>query len=226
MQRSRLLSILALGSALAFAAPAFAQPSAATSTLPCQIRLVGEFAGAPIPDPNGEFKIVVRDAASNPMPGLPVVLDFSGCMPDIQLDAPPGQNFPGMVVNCPVHQVMQITDATGTATFRIVGKAINPICGASPGAPFRCCQVIVPVSPAVSLGNLTVVTLDYNGDNQVTPPDLSCLLTDFFANNLQARGDFNCDGHISVLDASAWVGLYFGGSGGTVVPGPFCLPPP
>jgi hypothetical protein len=202
-------------------------PSPATSTLPCSIRLAGEFAAAPIVEPNGEFKVIVRDAASVPQAGLLVVVDFSACVPDIQMDAPPGQPFPGITVNCPVHTVTAITDPSGTATFRIVGKAINPICGISPGAPYHCAQISAGTAALmVPLGNVTVNTLDYNGDNQVTTPDLSCLIADFFGNNLQARGDFNCDGALTVLDISTWVGLFFASSANTIIPGPFCIPAP
>ena len=82
--------------ALACAPPALAQvPDPSCSTLPCGITLVGLNAG--VPDPAGEFTVVARDLACNPIAGASLVFDFSECAPDLRVCADQAGAGP---VNC------------------------------------------------------------------------------------------------------------------------------
>src|SRR5438094_2888885 len=88
------------------ATPAASQPSASRSEVPLGITLVGARGG--IPDPAGEFQIVVRDAASNPIPFTTVRIDFSQC-----LDVWPSsvQPYAGVNMDCATRIVSTTTDA-------------------------------------------------------------------------------------------------------------------
>lgn len=65
----------------------FGPPIGDDSDVPCGITLVGMTGG--VPDVRGEFRVVVRDLAMNPMAGCEVSIDFQRCF-DIQvgLDQP------------------------------------------------------------------------------------------------------------------------------------------
>ena len=92
-------------------------PSAANSTTPACITLVGSLAG--VPDAAaGQFTVTVRDLANNPLNGASVVIDLSGCA-DLaicsdQLDA-------NALVNCGAKTTRKFTDATGKVTFVVLG---------------------------------------------------------------------------------------------------------
>src|SRR5262245_8191930 len=91
-------------------------PSAANSTTPSCISLVGSLGG--VPDAAGTFNIIVRDLANNPLNGASVVIDLSGCLDlaicDDQLDA-------NAVVNCGAKTTRKFTDALGSVTFIVLG---------------------------------------------------------------------------------------------------------
>ncbi len=71
---------------LLFAGAAFASvPSATNSTLPAGVKLVGTPAG--VADPSGQFTVTVRDLANNLIANSAVVIDVSGCTPDIKIQS-------------------------------------------------------------------------------------------------------------------------------------------
>src|SRR5215831_1901193 len=71
-------------------------PSPSLSTTPGLIRLVGASAG--VPDAaHGQFTVVARDPASNPLNGASIVIDLSNC-PDLALCA--DQMDDNALVNC------------------------------------------------------------------------------------------------------------------------------
>ena len=91
--------------------------SPSNSTAPSHINLVGMKLG--VADPLGQFTVIVRDLANNPMPGLTVELDVTD-QPDLLLSTI--QPFPGVTaISC--FKASVVTDGLGSATFRVVGNA-------------------------------------------------------------------------------------------------------
>src|SRR6516225_7745030 len=82
-------------------------PNAANSTAPSRVRLVNARAGVPDRS-DGQFTVVIRDNANNPMPGASVTLDFSG-VPDVVLCS--DQLDPDMLMSCAAHTVRKFTNA-------------------------------------------------------------------------------------------------------------------
>src|SRR5258708_27359243 len=100
-----------------FAAAAMANvPSAANSSVPACISIMGSAAGTP--DAAGTFTITVRDLANNPLNGSSVVVDFSGHSDMIICD---NQLNGAVLVNCPAKTVRQFTNALGQVTFTVIG---------------------------------------------------------------------------------------------------------
>jgi hypothetical protein len=206
-----MLAVLGLFASTAFATT----PSPPASTIPCGITLVGTQAG--VADPFGQFAVVVRDLASNPIPGSTVVIDFQDCEIDIRVCG--SQPHAGTTVDCtgPVGTVSALTDATGTVLLRIVGAARNTVNG-WPAETGACARVY---ADGMLLGNLSVATLDQDGHGGVNPADLSLWLDDLFTGMPRARSDYNCSSSISPADLSIWLGAYFAG-GSTVSCASFC----
>ena len=173
-------------------------PEPPNASVPCQIQFVGLSGGTA--DPSGDFSVVVRDLAQNPIAGATVVIDFNTCM-DLRLASV--QPHPGVIVDCmsgPVGTVQATTDATGTALFRIVGGARNTT-GAVPGAGFKCAGVY---ADGVFLGRVNVGAFDQNAVGGVNPTDVSLWLADLFSGAYFGRSDFDCSQSLTPVDLS-WV---------------------
>src|SRR5215470_15453966 len=98
MFKPRLRSSATVAALLAIAVSAHASgiPSSVNSTVPTLVRLVG--ASASVPDAAaGQFKVVARDLANNPMPNFAITIDLSNC-PDLELCS--DQLDASEVVNC------------------------------------------------------------------------------------------------------------------------------
>ena len=164
------------------------------SQVPCGIILVGSAGG--IADPRGEFIIVLRDLAQNPVPDCEVTIDFRACRPDIRIAA--DQLHPGLRVECDANgaRILATSDANGIAVFRIVGAA-----SAGPGGPvaagFKCATVY---AGAANLGTINVAALDLNGGGGVNPADLSLFLPDSFDGDFEGRSDYNCSNTVNPTD--------------------------
>src|SRR2546428_658450 len=100
-------------------------PSAANSTAPDIIRLVGNSAGvrdpglpAAVPPAPSSFTVVVKDLANNPINGASVVVDLSNCgdlaICNDQLD-------PNALVNCGAKTTRKFSDVTGSVSFIVLG---------------------------------------------------------------------------------------------------------
>lgn len=215
------VSFATLASPAALAGPGV--PSPANSTVPCAISVVP----APATSPTGEFTVVLRDLANNPVPNGPVTIDFSGCGAEIRLAA---QQLPGTVVNCAARTVTRITDAQGRATFRVMGG--------SSGAPWiignACAAVRGPGNDGTTIVLLQTVqasVYELDGANGLTAADLSLFLQDFFTGavppSYAARSDHNfvnggCSSQqVTAADLARWIDLFFSaGAYGT----PLCPP--
>ena len=170
--------------------------------IPCGITLVGTNNG--VPDPRGEFLVIIRDLAGNPVEGCEVSIDFQRCTDtQVSLDQP----WPGLSVECvtgaPSFAIVRgTTDAQGTVVFRIVGGARNTGPG-SPAAGFKCARVFVNgFDPTVPVGGLNVAAFDQNSAGGANPADLALVLSDAFSPGLEGRSDFNCSNTINPVDVS------------------------
>ena len=193
VRKATLLS--AAGMLLIASAAMAGVPSAANSTAPACISLVGSLAG--VPDAAaGQFTVIVRDLANNPLSGASVVVDFSGCL-DLaicsdQLDA-------NALVNCGAKTTRKFTDALGNVTFTILG-------GSNGGGN---ATTLLNGGKIFANGTLikqpTVAAFDLDGAGGVGANDLSAWLTDFGSGNNYGRSDFDCSGNIGANDLSLWL---------------------
>jgi hypothetical protein len=192
-------------------------PSSLTSVIGTGMNLVGTTGGAA--DIKGQKLIVVKDAGGTPVQNSTVVIDFSAATAqDLRLCSTQPQA--GMGVSCANHTVVALTDATGTATFDVVGGAINPGTG-TPGAPapgFGSGGGTVRAD-GVLLGTLTIGAPDENDVGGVGSADLGLFLNDRFSitgpANFRGRSDFNGTNTVDSSDLGGFLNIRFGG-GSTV----------
>lgn len=183
-------------------------PSAANSTIPSNINLVGRVAAAV--STNHPITVVVRDLANNPVPNSSVVIDFTGCQ-DVQ--ASNAQADLGVLVDCITHTVRGVTDVAGSVTMHVQGGAGAVGTGGEPGpvyaggTPSGACAVIT--ADGVNLGSVFVGAFDLDKGNGspagVGASALSEWLQDFGACAVApfcARSDFNGDGAVGAADLS------------------------
>lgn len=183
---------------LLVASAAFAGvPSAANSTVPSCVRLVGNSAG--VPDAAGTFSVTVRDLANNPLNGASVVIDVSGCAElaicSDQLDA-------GATVNCAAKTTRKFTDAAGLVTFTVLG-------GSGPAAVTLLNGGKIYAN-GVLIGSPTVSAFDLDGGGGVGINDLSKWLGDFGTLQPYGRSDYDCSGGVGINDLSVWLGVFGG----------------
>lgn len=170
-------------------------PSPGNSTTPGCVTLVGNLAG--VPDAAaGQFTVIVRDLANNPLNGASVVIDFSNCSDiaicDNQLDV-------NALVNCAAKTVRKFTDITGTVQFTCLGGsngAGNAVTLLNGGRIY---------ANGVLIASPTVAAYDLDGGSGVGANDLAALLTDFGTGNPYGRSDFDCSGAVGANDLSFWL---------------------
>ena len=178
-------------------------PSAGTSTVPHCVALVGSTNG--VADRSGEFVVLVHDLSNNPLAGRTTVLDFGSCA-GVAIGDATSQTFPGVSVDCTRHRVSAVSDATGTARFRIVG-------GATPGAPGPSAGCVLISAQNLPLGTASVQIYDLDGASGVSGNDLSLWMADFFAagNPERSRSDYDCNGSVGGNDLALWLGVFNAG---------------
>jgi len=201
VRKATLLVVLGLLATAAVAAAGIPDPG--NSITPSFIDLVGCKGG--VADPFGAFTVTVLDAASNPVQGCEVKIDFN-------TDLYVYDTITGLTVVCgaaPVKDVVvsAVTDADGVANFTITGATINTNGNATGtglnGATIYACEV--------NLGNATVTVYDENGATTlkgVEGTDLSAWIGDFGKQGTigyKGRSDFDHSGTISGTDLSAWI---------------------
>jgi hypothetical protein len=110
--------------------PPIGDPSPPNSTIPCGIVLTGTNGG--VADSRGEFYVVHRDLANNPVVGCEIEIHFGACT-DIRVSE--NQPYAGVTVECLGSNtiVRALTDANGIAHFRIVGGALANTPGVGSG---------------------------------------------------------------------------------------------
>jgi len=179
-------------------------PSAANSTTPTCISLVGSIAGTP--DAAGQFTIIVRDLANNPLNGASVVIDLSGCLDlsicNDQLDA-------NALVNCGAKTTRKFTNALGSVTFIVLGGSNG---GGNASTLLGGGKIF---ANGTLIQNPTVSAFDLDGTGGVGANDLSAWLGDFGSGNNFGRSDYDCSGNIGANDLSLWLGEFGAGTSAT-----------
>jgi len=192
MRRSTLLLVIgAVIPSIALASP----PVGPNSTFPACISLVGSTQGVAA-TAIGQFHVVVRDIANNPISGVVVTIDLSQCT-DIHLCG--DQLDPGLTMNCGFRQASRVTDASGSAPFTLLGGSNGA--GNATGYALSG-RVLVG---GTLLGNMTVSAYDLDGSGGVGANDLSAWLGDFGSGLPYGRSDYDCSGGIGANDLSLWL---------------------
>jgi hypothetical protein len=180
-------------------------PSPANCTIPAFIKVVGSATG--VPDPRGTFTVTVRDIGNIAVVGSVVTLDFSACT-DMVLCS-------GASVTCTAPaRVTGTTNASGVATFTVVGGGLHP--GGVFAGPGAGCVTLR--ADGYVLGTATAVVYDLNGatvgagKNGVAITDLPLFLADWGSTIYRGRSDFNQNGSLSITDLPVWLQLW-GGNG-------------
>ena len=177
-------------------------PSPGNSTVPGCITLVGSLAG--VPDAAaGQFTVVVRDLANNPLNGASVWIDLSGC-PDLRLCS--NQLDPGATVTCPAKTTRKFTNITGSVTFTVLGGSNG---GGNASTLLAGGKIY---ANGTLIGSPTVAAYDLDSASGVGANDLSAWLTDFGLGSPYGRSDFDCSGGIGANDLSLWLTEYGNGT--------------
>jgi len=190
--------------ALAIAAPGVAwasPPSPANSTVPSCITLVGSSGG--VAAAVGQFTVVVKDLANNPIAGAVVSVDLLSC-PDLHFCAE--QLDPAAVVDCANKRVNKATDAAGSVTFTLLGGsngAGNAVTLLNGGNVYE---------NGTLIGRPTVSTFDLDGQSGVGANDLAAWLTDFGTGNNLGRSDYDCNNCLGANDLSLWLTAFGSGT--------------
>jgi hypothetical protein len=200
IRKAMLLSVCGL--LLAGAAMA-SVPSKDTSTIPAGIKLVGTTAG--VADVAGLFTVTVRDILGSVIPNSAVVIDVSACTPDIKIQST--QPYAGLTVDCATKTVRALTNASGVASFEIVGRSTS-----GTAATFLLGKIY---ADGVLLGSRTVAAFDLDGAGGVGANDLSVWLGDYSAAAAAGRSDYDFNASLGANDLSVWLGAYAPGGSAT-----------
>ena len=208
----RKATLLTAAGLLAASAAMAGVPSAANSTVPACISLVGSAAG--VPDVLGTFSITVRDLANNPLSGASVVIDLSNCTElaicEDQLDA-------NALVTCGAKTTRKFTDGLGQVTFIVLGGgnglAASTLLGG--GRVF---------ANGTLIGSPTVAAYNLDGQLNVGGSDLALFLGDFASGQNYGRSDFDCSANIGGGDLSFWLAGFSAGGSQSFCPTPNSCP--
>lgn len=133
------------------------------------------------------YTVVIRDAASNPVAGATVFLDFLDC-PTFHFCPPPAPQ-----------NTTQLTNGQGVAVFALKGGG-------------GCANAVRVFADGVLMASgVSVASPDQDGDLFVTGADQTVLLT---KTATDPTGDLNCDGTTDAADGSviaAHIGHYCDG---------------
>ena len=177
-------------------------PSPSNSTIPSCIRLVGSNGSVPATT-FGQFEVIFRDLANNPIANAWIVVDFSAT-PELALAA--DQLDPDVLLDCAAQTVRKRTDGNGRAVFCVVGR--NRI-----GEPPTTWQDGGRIfADGIYLGASTVNAFDLDGQQGVGAGDLAQFLSDFASGFPYGRSNFDCNGSIGAGDLVIWLTAFSSGS--------------
>lgn len=155
-----------------------------------------------------KFTLTVRDLANNPIANSSVLIDFSGVTGDTRIDDTQA-NYQLLTANCGAYTVRTLSDATGLASFVVVGG------GTAAVSPAHAPLAAKVYADGVLIGNIGVGVYDQNGAAGVGGADLSRFLGDFVLGTNPDRSDFNGAGGVGGADLSLWLGVFVAGASNT-----------
>jgi hypothetical protein len=217
----RKATLLTAGCLLLVAGAAMAGvPSQANSSIGNVITWGTTNAGGTV-DPLVQKTITVRDGSNNVVQNSTVVINFTTCTAGANgIRLASTQPFAGLLLSCANRTVTAITNASGVATFRIVGHANNAAGLNSPGLGTTDCATVQ--ADGNPLGTLSTAAYDHDGVGGVNVTDLGNFLADRFGSYRQ-RSDYDGNDVLNVTDLGAFLAVRFGG-GSTQAVGATCAP--
>jgi len=176
-------------------------PGFPNNTVPESFHLVASNGSAPANI--GQFEVVLRDIAHNPIPNASIVVDLSSCT-DLALAT--DQLDPDAVVNCAAKTTRKLTDANGRAVFCIIG-------GSRTGVP---ASTLLAGGRIYGNGTLiaspTVSAFDLDGQQGLGAGDLALFLGDFASGQIFGRSDFDDSGNLGAGDLVIWLTAFSSGT--------------
>ena len=173
--------------------PPLACPEPANSTIPSLIVLVGHD-GSGTPDPGGQFTVVMRDLANNPVPNATirvqlVATDVGFC----------SSQAAGLSLVLP-DAIEGHTDAAGIFTASIKGIGVGPTSHTYGGVQIY--------GNGQLFGTPNIAAIDLDGSGGAGINDLALWLADFGSGINYLRDDFDGSGGIGANDLAVWLAYY------------------
>jgi hypothetical protein len=201
----RKATLLTAAGLIAAGAVSAGVPNAGTTTRPGGVVLCPKDPTQPLAAAAGLATFTVRDAGSSPVPNAVVIIAGAGCTgTEIRLAS--NQPHAGVFVNCAAKSVSAVTNASGVATFRLLGR-VGTHPGFATGKVTGCASV---TADGVPLGPINIAVADQNGVSGCNAADGSLFLADRDAPaspKNQARSDFNGVGNVNAADGSLFLQL-------------------
>jgi hypothetical protein len=126
-----------------------------------------------------------------------------------------------MAFNCAGAVVTAVTNASGQATFRIVGGAsAGP--GNPPGITTGCAVIKADGQTLSPPGGVIVGQYDLNTSGGVNAADQGIFLGSLFG-AYRARADYNGSGTVTAADLAKLLSVQFAAGSGVSAPAPWCF---
>ncbi len=162
--------------------------------------------------------VTVRDVSYNPIAGVPVTIDFSGC-PGVFISNT--QSYRGMTAACTTPTVQNYTTWSGTVSFVVVGS-LHSRAEQAPACAFV-------FADNYFVGRLSVGVYDQTGTGGLTLADISYFWSDLNSGTYHTRSDLDGNGTLTLADISYVWAAYtssFDASATTLCSNPPVNPPP
>ena len=201
----RKATLLTAAGLIAAGAVSAGVPNAGNSTRPNAVVLVPKDPTQPLGAAAGLATFTIRDAGNSPVPNSVVIINAAGCTgTEIRLSS--NQPHAGVFVNCAAKSVSAVTNVSGVATFRLLGR-IGTHPGFATGKVSGCASV---TADGVALGAINVAVADQNGAGGCNAADGALFLADRdqgASPKNQARSDFNGAAGVNAADGALFLQL-------------------
>jgi len=169
---------------------------------PACIRLVASNGSAPA-SAFGQFEVLIRDLANNPIPDVSVVIELS-LIPELALAT--DQLDPDVILDCGVATVRKVSDVNGRVVFCIVGGGRA---GVPPSALLGAGRIY---ANGTLIATPTVSAFDLDGLHGLGAGDLTQFLNDFSTGVNYGRSDYDCSHYLGAGDLVIWLTAFSSGT--------------